>query len=132
MSLDSDLLARLREHLAETTVSAPAPIPTPAPPRTDPRTAQLCSQVARSLELSLSSAGDPCLNDLVVCDVRPAPDQRRLLVILTVDPDGELAPEAARSALARADGWLRGRVAMDIHRKRVPSLRFEVFGEDTP
>jgi ribosome-binding factor A len=86
------------------------------------KSGQLCDQVARSLDASLCSAGDPCLNDLSVLGVQPAPDSSHLRVLVVpVGADSEDEAEVL-DALKRAGGWLRSRVAADIHRRRVPSL----------
>lgn len=128
MSLDSSLLAQLRERLA----GQPAD-PRPGPrwrstrsPRDHPeapshQTLRLCDQVARCLDLCLSAAGDPCLNELTVVSVEPLSGAARLRVLVTSLGDEPLEGDI-EAALDRAQRWLRHQVAQDIHRKRAPSL----------
>lgn len=107
--------------------------------RDERKTRQLCGQVARVLNGVLGESGDPSLYDLMVEEVQPAPDSSHLQVI--VIPMGENAtatPGELLQALSRAQPMMRAEVARSIHRKRVPSLTFQIqmlassspFGDD--
>lgn len=87
----------------------------------DRKLQQLCGQVAHALSLALSGAEHEALREGAVIAVAPAPDARRLRVVVEgVDPD------ATGAALNSARAWLRSQVAASIHRKQCPILVFEV------
>lgn len=82
--------------------------------------AQFCSQVHEAIAFALSLSHQALLRDAEVESVLPAPHVGRLEVTLRGSP--ELV-----EALDRARGFIRGVVADDITRKRVPTLVFMVF-----
>lgn len=93
--------------------------------RRDHKTAQLCRQVFRALSLALGECGDDLLRELVVVEVRPAPDAGRLLVTVTPSAAGDpLDLLDLLGRLDRAGGRLRHAVAEAITRKRAPELAF--------
>lgn len=93
---------------------------------------QLCSQVARTLQLVLAGeCGDDLLRELSVTAVEPAPHSGRLLVTLAL-PDGRIAVPAVLAQLQRAGGKLRAAVAAEIHRRKAPLLVFQVVRGEQP
>lgn len=89
---------------------------------------QLCRQVSDTLQLVLTD-DDPLLEGLHVVDVVPAPDSRRMLVILGISPDEvdtasqvEEIMECLQTHVPR----LRSEVARSINRSRTPQLVFEI------
>jgi ribosome-binding factor A len=102
--------------------------PRPRPPGSaDRKLKQLCAQVGRALNLTLTGAcRDEVLQNLLVEAVEPAPDALRLQVTFTsADPD--LPPATALDHLERARGMLRSAVAAAIHRGKTPELAFRVL-----
>ena len=89
------------------------------------KSAQLCSQVREALSLALAAIEDDVLLDLFVLEVNPAPDSGRLRV--TVDVNGGHEREHVQARLERHMGTLRAEVASAIHRKKTPTLVFEVL-----
>jgi|SRR5579871_5409595 len=91
--------------------------------RFDRKALQLCRQVSRTLNYTLSECGDRVLSDLYVESVEPAPDATRLLItVMTSDPSR--GPADILAHLYQASGRLRAEIATDIHRKKVPELTF--------
>ena len=93
------------------------------------KTAQLCRQVFRAVSLALSECTDDLLRDLIVHDVRPAPDASRMLVYVEFSVAAAQAGAHVADAmerLASANGFLRREVAAAITRKRAPELMFIV------
>ena len=95
---------------------------------------QLCSQVRRALELTLAGdVRDEVLMDLAVERVEPAPDDRRLRVLLV--PSGAAAALAGpdlRARLEAARGLLLEEVARVVTRRKVPELAFEIVHGGLP
>lgn len=89
------------------------------------KAAQLCSQVREALSLSLAAIEDEVLLDLYVLDVTPAPDAGRMRV--TVGVSGGHTVEHVLIRVSRHMNVLRAEVASAIHRKKTPSLVFEVL-----
>ncbi len=89
--------------------------------RSSARKRRLCGQVARALTIALPTAADPQLRSLLVVEVVPAPDLRRLEARIAAPPGQPPDGLSARLGLARP--WLREEVALAIHRKRAPELR---------
>ncbi len=85
------------------------------------RQRRLCGQVARALTLALPTAYDTRLSSLVVVEVVPDPDLRRLELRLAAPPGAH--QEGLVAILGAARPWLREEVARAIHRKRAPELR---------
>jgi ribosome-binding factor A len=90
----------------------------------------LCKQVMRALNDALQGeAGEALLRELTVREVEPAPDATRMRV--HVEPStaaADAGAEAVMTALGRATGFLRTRVAQAILRKRMPVLVFALTG----
>jgi len=90
---------------------------------------QLCRQVADTLQMVLTD-GNEMLEGLTLIDVVPAPDSRRMLVILGLDPgviiksatEVELIMEQLQLETPR----LRAEIARTINRKKTPNLVFEI------
>ena len=92
----------------------------------DRKTLQLCAAVGRVVDSVLSGeCGDTRLSACCVADVIPAPNERRLRVIVR-PPDGE-DPAEVLDTLSRAAGRIRGEVSRAIHRKRTPELQFALL-----
>ncbi len=86
---------------------------------------QLCSQIARALQLALGGIPEAeAFARAVVREVRPAACAGRLVVWIEV-PD-VVALAEARAALALRAGRLRTEIAEAIHRRRAPELVFDV------
>ncbi len=89
---------------------------------------QLCRQVADTLQLVLTG-NDPALDGLSVIDVAPAPDSRRMLVILGVDADENLTAtevDEIMRCLRTHVPRLRSEIAQTITRRKTPQLVFEI------
>ena len=92
------------------------------------KTHQLCRQIEDTLQFVLHG-NDPTLDDLTIVDVVPAPDARRMLVILqlpqeSVDSGTEL--EQIMERLHAHIPRLRSEIAQSIHRRKTPQLAFEI------
>lgn len=95
------------------------------------KTLQLCRQVQRALTFALSEVNDDALHELYVESVEPAPNDRRMMV--TVSMMGEAHdPAEILTGLQFATPFLRNQVAASIHRKRVPELVFRCIPPETP
>ena len=91
---------------------------------------QLCAQVARSLELAWPDDTAP-LETTRVDQVLPAPNSHQLLVLVHCNRQSREIPDVQLlAALQAVSGRLRQAVAADIHRKRVPQLRFAIVPRD--
>jgi len=88
---------------------------------------QLCKQVADILNLALAGCADPLLNDLLVVDVRPAPDSTRMLVMVQSATRTQTSLQDVLGHLERARGLLRQEVARQIHRRKTPDLVFDML-----
>jgi len=88
---------------------------------------QLCRQVVETLALVFAGCADPVLNDLLVVEVRPAPDSSRMLVLVHSATEPGLPTSQVREHLERACGMLRREVARSIHRRKTPELTFDVL-----
>ena len=92
---------------------------------------QLCRQVSETLSYVLSGeCHDETLRDLIVVEVMPAPDARRLRVIvcpLVIDAD--FNPIFVLQRLQESMGRLRAEVARSISRRKVPELIFQVVAD---
>lgn len=89
---------------------------------------QLCRQVADTLRLVLTG-DDPVLDGLAVVDVLPAPDSRRMLVLLTLDEDEDSSAsriEETMKHLRTHVPRLRSEIAQTITRRKTPQLVFEI------
>jgi len=81
---------------------------------------------------AFAGSADDELRDLSVLSVQPDPDGSRLSVIVIPDETGPLNESRHRRLMTKlngARGYFRSEVAMAIHRKRTPDLRFRI---DTP
>ncbi len=91
------------------------------------KSAQLCAQVRRALDYGLSEVLSDSTHDAYIMDVVPAPNTSHLLVL--VQPASSLDDAGLRSlqeAIVRASGKLRTAVAETIHRRKAPTLSFQV------
>ena len=89
---------------------------------------QLCRQVADTLQLVLTN-GDPELDGLTVLDVVPAPDSRRMLVLLglpAVQVKSASEVDAIMKRLQTHVPRLRSEIARSINRRKTPQLLFEI------
>ena len=90
---------------------------------------QLCRQVLETLHLVLTD-DDPGLEGLNVVDVVPAPDSRRMLVLLSLDPAMKVTSanqiEEVMDCLQSHVPRLRSEIARTINRKKTPNLVFEI------
>ena len=89
------------------------------------KAAQLCAQVREALSLSLAAIEDDVMLDLFVLDVTPAPDAGRLRV--TVGAGDEYTRDEILERVDHHMSALRAEVASSIHRKKTPTLVFEVL-----
>ena len=89
---------------------------------------QLCAQALRALSLALAESDDDVLSSAWLCDVEARGGRLRVLV----QAARVQQVEALRHRLAGRAGHLRHELAQVIHRKRVPSLTFVVFGPPSP
>lgn len=98
------------------------------------KTMQLCSQVRRALELTLAGdVHDEVLMDLAVERVEPAPDDRRLRVVVVPHGAAATLPEAdLRARLEAVRGLLLEEVARVVTRRKLPELAFEVVYGSLP
>lgn len=87
------------------------------------KTLQLCRQVQRALMFALSETEDRALHELYVEKVEPAPNDRRMMVTVSMMGDAH-DPVDVLTSLQFATPFLRNEVASAIHRKRVPELIF--------
>lgn len=88
------------------------------------KTAQLCSQVGEALSLALGAIDDDVILGLWLLEVTPAPDSSRLRVQLGASREVDV--EVVQERLDRYAGRLRNEVAHAIHRKKTPTLVWEL------
>lgn len=89
---------------------------------------QLCRQVADTFQLVLTN-DDPELDGLIVLDVVPAPDSRRMLVLLALPADQVKSASEVDAIMARLQTHvprLRSEIARSINRRKTPQLLFEI------
>ena len=89
---------------------------------------QLARQVSETLQMVLTG-GDPMLDGLAIVDVVPAPDARRMLVIVGVDSgaiESATHLEEIHERLGQHVPRLRGEIARSINRRKTPQLVFEL------
>jgi ribosome-binding factor A len=95
----------------------------------DGKARQVSRQAEVTVELTLGALLDDALQGLRVVRVEPAPDSRRLLVVLGPrDGSAEMTEDEAAAAVRKVEGRLRREVARALHRKRAPSLAFGFVG----
>lgn len=89
---------------------------------------QLCRQVFETLSYVVSGdCRDEILRGVIVVDVSPAPDARRLLVSVSPLPgEANFDPLLVMQRLTEATGRFRAEVARTISRRKVPELKFRV------
>ncbi len=100
----------------------------------DRKVRQLCAQAARALQFAFAGlCRDPILQQLDVVSVEPAPDARRLRVIVRPCGEGASVSEV-QERLAEAYPLLRSAVAAEVRRRRAPELLLQVrpFGSEAP
>jgi ribosome-binding factor A len=100
--------------------------------RDDHKDRQVCRQVLETLSYVLPELGhDRLLENLLVCDVVPAPDATRLLVtVQPFDSKDPLDPTVILQCLKQVTGRLRTEVAKSISRRKVPDLVFRLKLDD--
>lgn len=88
---------------------------------------QLCRQVLQTLQLVLVDDVE-LLQGVSVVDVVPAPDSRRLLVIVSLDTpiDSSSLVESVMVSLKNQVPRLRCEIARSVHRRKTPNLVFEI------
>lgn len=90
---------------------------------------QLCRQVSDTLHMVLTD-GCPPLDGLSVVDVVPAPDSRRMLVLLGLDQTVKINSatdvEAIMAELQQQTPRLRAEISRTINRRKTPQLVFEI------
>ncbi|AKT38460.1 ribosome-binding factor A [Chondromyces crocatus] len=86
---------------------------------------QLCRQAHEALSEALATLNDSILLEVWVAAVEPAPDGSRLAVIVQAPRGAPL--DEVKERLERVAGYLRSEVASAIHRKRAPTLVFQVM-----
>lgn len=97
--------------------------------RCSSRDAQVCRQIRDRLDLVVSGElDDPVLEGLFVLEVLPVGDMSSVCVRLGV-PAGACLPKV-HARLCALGGRLRCEAAAAIHRKRTPTLRFELVPTD--
>lgn len=98
-------------------------------PRSKHRKAfQLCRQISETLHMVLTGT-DPELDGLSIVDVVPAPDARRMLVIVGVEAGSVSSAsdvEARLACLQRHLPRLRAAISESISRRKTPQLIFEM------
>lgn len=92
--------------------------------------AQLCAAVEETLSLVLAQSSSELLLSAYVMSVVPAPDSTRLLIHVEVDP--EVDPDAVQAALADSMPELREEIAASVSRRRTPTLVFQVRSAAPP
>lgn len=97
--------------------------------RKEQKAKQVCKEAEVTVQLALSALLDEALQELRVNRVEPAPDSRRLLVVLEARSNStHMTEHEAGEALRKVERRLRMDLASALHRKRVPSLTFAFVG----
>ena len=86
---------------------------------------QVCRQVFDALAYALPDLDDPLIDELVLVSVTPAPSAARVQVTLVPSHD-DVDPDAALARLLAVSAELRGEVAAEVSRARVPELVFRI------
>ncbi len=93
----------------------------------DRKAAQLCAQVRRALDYGLSEALSETRLDAYIMDVVPAPNTSHLLVLVQpADSSNMDEVRKLEEELLKHSGMLRTAVAESIHRRKTPTLSFQV------
>ena len=92
---------------------------------------QVCRQVFDALTYALAELDDPMIEELALTSVTPAPNAGRVLVTL-VPSRSDIDSGAALERLQALMSVLRGEVAAELTRKRVPELVFRIGYPDAP
>ena len=87
----------------------------------DPRGERLSAQVCEALRLAVGDLDDPRLENAHVLHVSSAGASLRVTVEADLASIGDV-----EDALERCTPRLRGELATEIHRKRIPNLKFVV------
>lgn len=88
---------------------------------------QLCKQVRLAVESALAAGSDHVLRALVALAAEPAPDARRIRVVLAAPPELFAAHEAElRRRLRASRGYLRCAVSAAVTRKKSPQILLEL------
>lgn len=90
---------------------------------------QLCRQVSDTLHFVLSES-NVALEGLTIVDVIPAPDARRMLVMIGISSERSIESasdvEAIMARLKDDVPRLRAEIARSINRRKTPQLAFEI------
>ena len=73
-----------------------------------------------------SELSDPRLEDITLTSCELSPEGRTVRIGYSLPHDAD--PAAVKEALARAEGFLRSRLAQHLNLKRTPHLRFVLVG----
>lgn len=88
---------------------------------------RFCGHIAKTLNVILASSGNPVLAGLFVVDVLPAPNLRRLEVVVdATQVEAGLTGETIKIELHGGSHYLRSEVGRAIMRKYVPELFFRL------
>lgn len=88
---------------------------------------RFCGHIAKTLNVILASSGNPVLARLFVVDVLPAPNLRRLEVVIdATQVETGVTGEAIKIELHGGAHYLRSEVGRAIMRKYVPELFFRL------
>jgi ribosome-binding factor A len=91
---------------------------------------QVCRQVFDALSYALAELEDPVISALSLVSVVPAPNASRVQVNFVARTPIDLGE--ARARLAALAPSLRGEVAAEVTRKRVPELAFHIGYAEGP
>ena len=95
----------------------------------DKKAKQVSRQAEVTVQLALGGLLDEVLQDLRVIRVEPAPDSRRLLVVIGPrNGSTRVTEHEAAGVVQKVERILRREVASALHRKRAPSLTFALVG----
>jgi len=95
----------------------------------DEKAKQVSRQAEVTVQLTLGTMLDDALEDLRVVRVEPAPDSRRLRVVVEPKTRPPIMTEReAADVVQKVERLLRMEVAAALHRKRAPSLTFAFVG----
>jgi ribosome-binding factor A len=102
--------------------------------KSDRKAMQLCRQVLRAVEHALGIR--PLIDqlpDCLVVAVLPAPNTSQLLIQVAVSTEFQgNQPDEILAVLSAANGLIRSEVARSIHRRKTPSLIFQIVPYASP
>ena len=92
----------------------------------DRKTMQLAAQIRRALHGAFPTPGSQMFDGLIVEAVEPDPDATHMRVVISVPSTFPHSVALLRQRLAESLSSVRIQVAASIHRKRVPTLTFDL------